>query len=728
MPHNLPHDQPRRAQQIHAMCFCRGYITNSAGRGIRCAIRPVSPRRILLGFICLASALLAQTVQLDPVVVTIAKFPQSSNQVPFALTVFDGAELRAAPAATLDDALRIVPGFSLFRRSDSLTANPTTQGVSLRGLGPSGAGRSLILLDGVPLNDPFGGWITWSKIPRESLVRAELLPAAGSTAWGNTALGGIVQLLTAPAASAPSRLVVSAGDYSTRSAELAINQPLGVGTLEMSARDFATDGYSLVAAGQRGAVDVPADSSHHWISGRWSQRVGPRTELIISGRTFAEKRGNGTPYQRNSSRENFGSVVLRTSPAEPFTWTATAYGQYQSFASTFSSVNATRTVETPASDQFAVPAVAYGVGWNGLWQQADGARTTIGTDLRRVRGETREHFAFVNGAYSRLRIAGGVQDIGGLFALHEQPLTADLRATFGGRLDLWQESGGHRRESDIATGTVRRDDHYPRHKGVELSPSAGLVWQVWPNLRLRAAGQQAFRRPTLNELYRPFRVGSVVTEANAELRTERVTSAELGADYTMHTVTAKVAVFWNELQDAVGNVTLARGPGTFPLFGTLASGGIGRQRLNLDRTQVRGAELTAEWRPIQALTVTASFLYNDAVVQRALVAPALEGKFLAQVPRQSASFSAIWRGPGGLKMTPRVRWLGRQFEDDENSLVLGAVVVADLGVSYPLMSRTELFLTLENICNTRIETGRSTDGVVNTGMPRLGFGGIRVAW
>jgi len=118
------------------------------------------------------------------VVVTAARAPQAAAQVPFSVVTFEGSELRTAPAATLDDALRAVPGFSLFRRGDSLTANPTTQGVSLRGLGPSGASRSLVLLDGVPLNDPFGGWITWSKIPRESLGGAELVRGGGATAWG----------------------------------------------------------------------------------------------------------------------------------------------------------------------------------------------------------------------------------------------------------------------------------------------------------------------------------------------------------------------------------------------------------------------------------------------------------------------------------------------------------------------------------------------------------------
>jgi outer membrane receptor protein involved in Fe transport len=122
---------------------------------------------LLLGCAGLAGAqsLSPAPVALPPLAVTATRASQPLAQVPFSLVTVSGHELHSAPTATLDGALRRVPGFSLFRRSDSLTANPTAQGVSLRGLGPSGASRSLVLLDGVPLNDPFGGWVTWSKVP-----------------------------------------------------------------------------------------------------------------------------------------------------------------------------------------------------------------------------------------------------------------------------------------------------------------------------------------------------------------------------------------------------------------------------------------------------------------------------------------------------------------------------------------------------------------------------------
>ncbi len=686
---------------------------------------------------------------LAPFVITATRTAQPPEHVPFSLKTIEGETLRAIPSATLDGALRSIPGFSLFRRSDSLTANPTAQGLSLRGLGPSGASRSLIVLDGVPLNDPFGGWISWTLIPRDSLARAEILRGGGATAWGNAALGGVVQLVTQTTGHWPPALTASFGDFDTRSAELNAGVPIAGGSVEISGRAFSTDGFKLVAPERRGPIDVDAASRHSWLSGRWRHPLTANVELTLTARTFQEKRNNGTPFQRNASRSTFGSLALAAQPDRHFGWTAVAYAQDQGFSSTFSGVNATRTAETPASDQFAVPATAYGGAWTSAWQHADGARTSAGLDARRVQGETRERFTFVSGAFTRLRIAGGNQEVAGLFALHERPIAPTVRFLVGGRLDRWTETNGHRRESDLATGVASRDERYADRDGVEFSPSAGLVWTAAPGWRVRAAAQQAFRRPTLNELYRPFRVGANITETNPALRTERVTTAELGVEWSSagvppasvnapglsaarvppaHRFTLGAAVFWNDLRDAVGNVTVARGPGTFPLFGFIAANGVGRQRLNLDRTRVRGLELSANYQATPTLNLSADFLYNDAVVRRATVAPALVGKRLAQVPRQSATLGFAWRLPANTTLAPRLRWLGRQFEDDENALRLGEVAIVDLGLRAKLGRATELFLNMENVGNTRVETGRSADGVVNVGTPRFLFGGLRYGW
>jgi outer membrane receptor protein involved in Fe transport len=236
-------------------------------------------------------------------------------------------------------------------------------------------------------------------------------------------------------------------------------------------------------------------------------------------------------------------------------------------------------------------------------------------------------------------------------------------------------------------------------------------------------------------------VGPNVTEANAALATEHVRSAEAGGEWSWYPKTGVggaaaarpglrlgVVAFWNDFRDAVGNVTIARGPGTFPVVGFVAAGGVGRQRLNLERIRVRGLELSALWRAAETVEVRGEWLFNEAEVQQASRSPGLVGRRVAQVPRESATLAATWRAPWQVRVNPRLRWIGRQFEDDENQLVLGKVAVADVNLSRPLSSRLEIFVAVENLGDARVETGRTADGVVNVGQPRLAMLGVRGSW
>ena len=667
----------------------------------------------------------SQTLVLDPFVVTATRGFEAVSKIPASVRVVGADELARTPALTLDGALRSVPGFSLFRRSDSLSAHPTAQGVSLRGLGPSGASRTLVLLDGVPVNDPFGGWIAWSKLPRLTLDRVELVRGSGATAWGNAALGGVVQLVSSPPHPGSIRAQVSAGSHSLASAEFVAAQRTSVGVVEIAGRAFETSGFEVIAPEDRGPVDIPASQRHSWLSTRLAARAGAETEVIATARVFREHRGNGTPFQTNSSRDALGSIVVAHRPPAGLQWTASSFAQDQEFSSTFSSVNAVRTAETPASDQFSVPSVAWGFAWTSTFDSDHGSTTTAGLDFRNVRGETNEDSSFSNGSFTRRRVAGGEQQVGGVFGLHSMNLSNSLRIVGGLRTDRWSDTEGFRRESLIASGEITRTDKYPDRDGWELSPSAGVIWRATNDLRLRASAQRAFRRPTLNELYRPFRVGAFITEANPNLRTETVNTVEAGAEWSRGPLAASATLFYHDLRDAVANITVVHGPGTFPDFGFIPAGGAGRRRLNLGRVVVQGAEFSAKVSFGDSATLVAEYLFSDARVRRRDPDPMLAGKTLAQVPRHSATLTFEWRGPVGLEVAPRVRVFSRQFEDDENLFPLAAGAVADVAVSVPVGRSFALFLLAENLSDARVETGRSAAGVVSIGTPRTIVGGVR---
>jgi outer membrane receptor protein involved in Fe transport len=423
-----------------------------------------------------------------------------------------------------------------------------------------------------------------------------------------------------------------------------------------------------------------------------------------------------------------GSVALSGGANPDETWNLTGYLQDQSASQTFSSVSASRTSETPASNQFSVPAIALGAAASSSWAGSSGSVTTLGADLRDIRGETREDYLYANGAFTDQRFAGGRQTFAGLFAERTQPLVAGLHAYAGVRLDRWEDSDGHLRTSVISTGAPLSGSAYPTQTGDVFSPSAGLVWRAAPGLELHVAAQRAFRQPTLNELYRPFQQGSTVTLANPGLSTEHADTAEAGADWRRGRVRLSLVGFVARLEDPVTNVTIAVGPGTFPGFGKLPAGGVGQERLNLGRIDTQGVQLGASWRESAALSVDFSVLGENATIASAPGQAALVGNDVPEVPRWNAALSVTWRPLGRIRLSLRARRTGQDYDDTQNLLPLAAATEIDVSMELELARHVRAFATVDNLADSMIETAHSATGVFNIAPPRTSNAGVRLDW
>ncbi len=666
----------------------------------------------------------APSLSLPPVVVTAGRLPQDPATLPLTVDVYPGETLRHGPALVLDDALRRCAAFSLFRRAGSLIANPTAQGVSLRGIGPSGTSRALVLLDGVPVNDPFGGWVAWSKLPSGSVERVELVRGGGSAAWGGTSLGGVVQSISVSPLEAPvgGAISATAGDFETRAidATATLGSSSGRDAFRVDAATFATAGPLLVR--DPGRVDIAADSAHQRGQLTWARRVDETTTLTARARAWSEERGNGTRYQRNASDEAFVSSTLAgAAPGGP-AWSLSLHAQEQDFQSTFSAINAARTIEIPASDQYAVPSTALGVSAQAAWGESaalsdgDGCLTTLGLDARRVDGETREYFFYNAGAFTRERRAGGAQTAAGVFVTHARPLADGLVITGGARLDSITRANGFRQETALATGARLFDEVYADREDLAFSPSLGLAWRVKPGLTARAAAYSAYRTPTLNELYRPFRVGPVTTQANPGLDPETLLGGEVGLELAppARRYALRATVFQNDLAGAVANVSLSP---------TL------RERRNLDAVCVRGLELGGQWQAMPALRLDADYLLSDARVRSGGAgADALDGLRLAQVPRHTLATGVVWRIERGLELDLRGRWVSAQYDDDLNTLALAPSLRLDLAVRCSLTPRLGLTLALENLSDAETQTSRTAGGTIGLAPPRFVRAEMNLVW
>ncbi len=646
----------------------------------------------------------------DRVVVEASRLPDAESGAPFTIHVVDETDLHRAPQLLLDDILRAeVPGFSLFRRNSSRTANPTTQGITLRNFGPSGAGRTLVLLDGIPLNDPFAGYVLWSQVPPASIESVLVNPGGGAGLFGNSALAGTIFLLSKSMDANAGFAEGSVGNTETYEASLGGTVVHEQFAAAIFVERFSTGGYPVIAPDQRGRVDNNASADSNLFDLRTEWQLSPDSSLRFTGRHFEEERGNGTLYTRNESEgSDFSAVFTQKFPEQQAELRLSAYGQIRRFSSTFSSVNAARDIETPALDQYDVPADAAGGSAVLSMKAGENHQLTLGADARWVEGETNEAFLWNGTEFTRLRRAGGEQFFAGVFAEDTWSVSSNTTIVGGLRVDHWELFDGVRKETERATGAVITDSQFPDRDGDEINGRIGARVKTTETLALRSAIYTGFRVPTLNELYRPFRVGNDVTNPNPELKPEHLIGGEVAAEWqATPTFRMTGTGFLNRMEDAVSNVTLSVSPS-----------GVVRQRQNVDLVMAPGFASTAEWQIISSLRLKGSYLFTHPTIERA-ADPTLSGKLLAQTPENVFT--------GGLEWTPTVKWVvnaqvhycDRQFEDDQNSRVLAAFTTFDVAVMYQFSQNGSAAIRVENLFDTQIETGKSADGILSIGAPRL---------
>jgi iron complex outermembrane recepter protein len=653
---------------------------------------------------------------LDPVVVTVTRTEQKLGEAPASVTVLTREDISLSPTQTVDDLLRQVPGFSLFRRSSSLVTHPTTQGLSLRGIGPSGTSRALVLVDGIPVNDAFGGWVYWNRFPMQSIEQIEVVRGGGSSVWGNYVLGGVVHILTRRPTQRALYFDGSYGLKDTMNFDLILQEAQGPFRVSLEGNYFDTEGYMVVKESRRGSIDIEADSRHAVFNGRAELVASPEASLFISGTYYDEDRGNGTPLQFNRTRFGGGAIGGRLGTLETGELRLTAFADNQWFRSTFSSQALDRNSETLALDQ-QVPTVSAG-GLLQLSRRFGNHLLTTGGDVRWVSGETQEE-VFNAGVFLRDRVAGGKQVVGGLF-LQDVYIPHPMVELVGGiRGDYWLNYDGSRSDTPPPAG-VPAQQTFDDIERIIASPRAAVLVHATPTTDLRGSAYQGFRVPTLNELHRVFRVRNDVTVANATLRPERLTGGELGIQQRWGPFEGRITGYWNDVKDLIVNVTLTSRLPDCPIGTTC------RQRQNIDLARIRGVETELELRFGSMWRFLASYLYTDARVVEASQQPDLEGKRLAQVPTNTATGSIRFTHPAWFNLMVTGRFVGDQFEDDLNTLLLGSYFVVDLFLSRAFGKHTEVYVAVENLLDRIYTTGRTSEGVISIGEPRMARAGLRL--
>ena len=605
-----------------------------------------------------------------------------SIAVPAAVTVLDRRALESTPAGTVDDALRSVPGFSLFRRSSSRVANPTTQGATLRGLAASGSSRALVLADGIPINDPVGGWVYWNRVPAAALKEVSVARGAAGDLFGADALAGVVAIRSADDEGA--RMLVEGGSHGSARVSAYGGKAFGQGMFFGAVEGLTTDGFVIVEPAVRGSIDTPA-GSRHGSAHAAAYIVTPPADLTIRASHFGESRRNGTPVQRNATEVTLASIHAVGLAGEGV-WAGSGYASSQEYEQTFSAVLAGRVSERQTSGQL-VGATSRGAQadyWSQLTRQ--GAQFGLRLAARHVSADlTETPFAFTGEQLPAQRTEAS--QVTAAAAAHGQVHRSGFGAGGGVRVELWRADGENRH--------------------VVASPKLWIT-QAARGLHLRATFQSGFRGPTINELHRGFRVGNIVTQANDRLRPERARGVEAGASWIRGPVVLRGVVFWSRVDDAIVNVTLSQ-------TDTL----ILRERQNAARIRAAGTEVEADIRVLPALTITGASSYTDSVFTEG----PLTGLRVPQVARLQHALGAR-ASAGRLRLSVEWRYIGRQFDDDRNVFPLDGSSMTDARAGWRVGRRAEVFAAMENVLDEEQDVGRTPLRTI--GLPRTTRVGVRL--
>ncbi len=646
----------------------------------------------------------------ERIVVSAARSELKLSEVPGSAVQLTSEDISANPSLNTDDMLRQVPGFSLFRRSSSRIANPTTLGASLRGLGGSGPSRALVLEDGVPLVDPFGGWIYWDQLPRAELASVEVFRGGESNLYGSDALGGVIQFISRVPTTPSASVDISYGTQNTPDLSAWAGTTVSRWDFSAAADLSRTDGYVLVPPSERGAIDTVANSKHATVDAGAGYRISENERAFLRGTFFEESRSNGTIQQTNSTGTGIGVAGINAAVGDHDLVVARVFGRVQGYDQVFTSIASDRNSEALTNQQH-VPSQQLGGALQ--WDHRLRNHTLIGgVDLSEVMGASDEQlFSSTTGDHFANNIAGGRQRSLGIFGQDIFRIGSKWTVIAGARWDDWNNIDGNNVRVTLPAGTAA-GEFFPDRSETAFSPRLSVLRNFRHNVAGWVSGYRAFRAPTLNELYRTFRQGSTITNSNPFLKAERLTGAETGLRATTFDQKAEFRAtgFWADVVDPVTNATISSTP-------TL----ITRQRRNLGRIRSFGTELDAIVHLTNTFQFSTGYQFVHAYVAES---PTLKGNLVPEVPKHQLTWEARYWNPNRVMLSVEGRYSSSQWDDDLNTLFLGRYYVMDLFAGRQFARGLVGYLAIENFLNERYAFQVSPP-VQQLAPPILGRIGIR---
>jgi outer membrane cobalamin receptor len=597
--------------------------------------------------------------------------PQTLHSLPVAAAALDRAAIASNPAMTSDALLRQLPGFDR-TRSNSMFSNYGLLRVSFAG---AGSDRGLVLVDGVPAQDGFGGQVDWAAYPPQSLQRAELLMGAGSALYGAGAVGGVLDMQTFAPPSAPGAPVAGALTFAGGSHAFSRQSTNASAWLSprissaVSVQQQRMQYYDLPPA-YDSPVNTIASSDTSMASMRLRYKAGDRDSVEVGERAAWDDQFEGRPNYTFSRRLN--QTDLRYTHG-----TAQSILQAGIFTRTTYIVNVADQFPTkPGVLRYVQNVPTSEDGFSAAWINGGGASTfELRADARHVRGETRQY-----GTGNVFQNSGsGSQNLYG-FAAQQTWRGKRLQVVAGARLDTLRSYD--EQQQSVVKGVLNVTAP-PARSDAAISPRLAMRYDLTPHLALRASSGAGFRPPFLNELVRGYFIGNVAYQPNPSLVPERSRTNSAGIDYADPRQRIALDVFDTTVNDAI-------------MFRTIDP--THQLRSNVAGTRTDGYTITFTRALTACSRFNASFTNQYARVTSG--PDAILANRLQYVPQQSGTVSYTAQ-TGIVTSGLSVAYIGQTYADDLNTQPLGTPLLVGANVHIPVGDGATVDVSADNLTGAR---------------------------
>jgi outer membrane receptor for ferrienterochelin and colicin len=667
-----------------------------------------------------ASAMASVTLKLKvrPVTqeMTVTAATRSGSKVedlPVSASVVTRDDIRDSPAQSLDQFLLQVPGVNL-QEPPSFAQHPTANAVSMRGLGGE---RTLVLLDGVPLNDAFFGYVQWNRVSPDSIDQVEVVRGGASSLWGNYAMSGVINVVSKEPVSNDVSLFESYGSDNTYqlagAADLVASRRV---KLNLRADRFSTDGYNTTRKFERGPLDVATSFHQNNVQANVLFQASDSLTAYLRGNYHNNNQVLVTRAGTNDQHDAGVTTGLTKRFADSSYLELNSRFQHSRFVTFNTDVPSNGTVGFQEFVQNVHTTPANDFGLSAQWTKSLNEKIQLvqfGGDFRRIAGSDSAAIFNETGAHVRTDLGKGKQQFIGLFGqLALKPFAIPLEITLSARYDHFLNYDGF--DGNPGGSGKQRD----KDKN-SFDPRLAVRYRVTDAVAVRGAVYRAFRAPTLDNLYRGFSTTSGTFLPNSQLGPETLLGGEVGSDVRLGRFLAGLTLFRNDVHNLIGfrNLTDAELPPGF-FFGS--------KNINVGKVRSDGLELTAEYAFSRSLVANAAYTYTHSRALSSPEDPLSVGKQTATIPRNFAAAGLRWRPAPRWETALQTRWVGRSFGDSDNTLPQDRHFIADAHVDYQLTRMVQLFASASNLLNRTYVATNSGFEPAKLGPPFQAFFGVRL--